>query len=836
MNSANTLKMIDETISAIDRFDSLDQSREIISYDERALLHTQKSNLQALRHKLDTGEMEVAVVGLEKAGKSKFSSAFVNMEGLFPSADERCTFTSTTLRYGDKNQARVEFYSRREFVEKVDAMFADVNFQGKNFEQVDVATFRRYFDALQETDKALYSMHAAKTESDIIDILEGRARILSLLGQEDKVFADVSSAELTSYITDKHVSRAVRNVTFYANNLEGLENIVLYDVPGFDSPTLVHINQTIDKLKQVDAIVMVKNIKMPSLKGGEVDILVKNSDMDGIKLSDKLFVFGSYADAVDSLEQLDKNKRLLHGDLSEKLRISFSTGRMFTGVLDKNYEHILTERGGQSEIEALKNALREYNENERAAILAKRINRSIEEIKIILRAIVDKTQIAVLNRHEETSIVLCLMDESRKKIDNAIPRFINPIKEQILLERAFTNKVVAGIEACMPVLDQAFIEDTLHEIQAADTRNVINYTKLNLELRGRMATRIKEAVIRLVLDVSLDDVKTIQQGVHDIVLKALHIDTKHPRYEKLTQAVAAFIEKETASVSMREAGFKPLIERFIVDLIDTMIIQPLGCDARRERFIKGKSDLYMLALFSAGSSFDLPYRSPLVAAVLAQKRCNENSPELSQRYRDEFTRAMPRANGNEEAMPHMAQMLVSMLAEIAINRMTPISEVTTIVKKVVNHSGVSAKDGGSKMVSNFQMLLDELGGDGSDLNVTEGTYLKYLLKEVKQANSKEEVEKEIETDLSNLVHLFKDCVVTAMNLELPFISAITLMTERVREIFQDSTYRNFLSEYARDILSSDFERIDNQVALREIRANLVAEMRDILVKLERGDM
>ena len=126
MNSENTLKMIDETISAIDRFDNLDQSQEIVSYDERALLHTQKSNLQALRHKLDTGEMEVAVVGLEKASKSKFSSAFVNIEGLFPSADERCTFTSTTLHYGDENQARVEFYSRREFAEATPTILKNI--------------------------------------------------------------------------------------------------------------------------------------------------------------------------------------------------------------------------------------------------------------------------------------------------------------------------------------------------------------------------------------------------------------------------------------------------------------------------------------------------------------------------------------------------------------------------------------------------------------------------------------------------------------------------------------------------------------------------------------
>lgn len=832
MDKETTLELIDETIHSIDRFDALDQEKEIIEPDQFERLYIQKDNLKKLHHKLDTGELEVAVVGLEKAGKSKFSSAFVNKPGLFPSADERCTFTSTALRYGSQDMARVEFYSKKDFYDKVSAMLADVEYPYPSIDGLQADSFRRYFDALRETRVDLYNRHASKTEIDILDIIEGLSKIKSLLGQEEKTFHDLSSEELRGYITDKHVSRAVRNVTFYSTELQGLENIVLYDVPGFDSPTLVHINETIDKLKQVDAIVMVKNIKMPSLKGTEVDILVKNSDMDGVPLSDKLFVFGSWADAVESPEKLEQNIKTLSGDLGKSLRKTFDRQRLFTGSLDPEKAKEWSERGGQTQTEELKGALRQYNERERSQVLAKRINRSVEEVKTVLRSIVENTQMDLADRSEESGIILDLLDESRRHIDKELTHFINPKKARFQEERAFTQRVIEGIDACMPQLDESFIENTLHEIQSSDTRNVIDFTRLNLELRGRMATQIKEAVVNLVLDVSREDARQIEEDIFNIVLEAMDVKNGHPRYEEISAAMREFLKKETATVSIRDAAFKPLIERFIVDLIDTMIQKPLRSDARYERFMKGKPDLYMLSMFSAGAGFDLPYRSPLVAAVLAQKQQDENYQDLFEQYRDQFRRAIPSSAQSDDALGHLVRQLVSTLADVAISRVIPLTEVREMVK-AVQTQGI-AGEGMERIAGNFAALFEKLGGGGKDLVQSEKSYLDFLLRDVTQANNEADVKKEIETDLRNLVVLFKDCVVSAMNLELPFISAITLFNERTREIFQGRAYRDFLKAHVHHIRRQEFEQIDDKKARREIRADLINEMRNILVRLERG--
>lgn len=66
-----------------------------------------------LLHKLETREFEIAIVGLEKAGKSTFANALIE-NNVLPSAPERCTFTSTRLVSG-KDKALIEFYTEAEF-------------------------------------------------------------------------------------------------------------------------------------------------------------------------------------------------------------------------------------------------------------------------------------------------------------------------------------------------------------------------------------------------------------------------------------------------------------------------------------------------------------------------------------------------------------------------------------------------------------------------------------------------------------------------------------------------------------------------------------------------
>jgi uncharacterized protein (UPF0297 family) len=840
MQKENMIKLIDETVEAVNKVKELDPSFDIVQPDEQRILSERAETLARLRHKLATDEMEVGVVGLEKAGKSSFSSAFVQKYGLFPSADERCTFTSTALRFGAQDEARVEFYSTRDFAEKVASMLKELECPVTDWETLNVDTFRRHFESLQQTKPHIFEKHQSKTENDIIDILEGRNKIKPLLGRGEIVIQDLQSPELRAYITDKHISRAVKNVTFYSSNLEGLENIILYDVPGFDSPTVVHMNQTVDKLKQVDAIIMVKNIKRPSLVANEVDILIKNADADGVPLIDKLFIFGSYADAVvqgakdpgEAKTLLDKNIQTVLGDLDRYLRQSFRRNRLSYGCLDPQFETILQERGLHTQTEELKQALRQYNANERAAILERRIHRVIEDIKGQLRAVIERTELDMGDRSAGFDLSLKLMDESRRQLREALSRYINPIKRDIEENQHFSKQVAENIETCIPELDDALVEQVIHDLQAGDTRNVVNYNRLNMALRDALRSRIKDNIVQLVVELSRKDAEKIHQDTLRLMADILGISHAHPKKDELMAAIERFLAEAAAEATVRESSFRPLVERFIVDLIETMISNPLGDETRLARFMRGKSDLYMLAMFTPGASLQPAYRSDLVAAVLAQKPLKGVQADSREEYQSQLLRAIPNKIKEDATLTAMLRQNLDMLVDMAIYHAIPVARVREMVRNIAHLGAIEPGVNGLNQIVGY--LNQSLFGHISGQHDPEHVFIQNLMEEVKRAHDENSVRSEIQKDLENFIQLFKSCVIRAMHLELPFMSAITLLVDKIKEAIEGEPYRNFIIRYVRDILYYDFSNLENQRARHETQARLVQQMKDVLVKLERG--
>lgn len=63
-------------------------------------LHAVKEEANKLLKKLENNEFEISIVGLEKAGKSSFANALMGND-ILPSKEARCTYTSTSIRYGN---------------------------------------------------------------------------------------------------------------------------------------------------------------------------------------------------------------------------------------------------------------------------------------------------------------------------------------------------------------------------------------------------------------------------------------------------------------------------------------------------------------------------------------------------------------------------------------------------------------------------------------------------------------------------------------------------------------------------------------------------------------
>ena len=75
-----------------------------------------RKKAEFLKNKLDKNEFEIAIVGLEKAGKSTFANALMGND-ILPSKEARCTYTSTRICSGD-DTAKVQFFTTDEFNKK----------------------------------------------------------------------------------------------------------------------------------------------------------------------------------------------------------------------------------------------------------------------------------------------------------------------------------------------------------------------------------------------------------------------------------------------------------------------------------------------------------------------------------------------------------------------------------------------------------------------------------------------------------------------------------------------------------------------------------------------
>lgn len=821
MKKTQNLHHIEQTIKTIDEVINLDHDSEVINRAERDKMHSVRERMDNLRRKLDTGELEVAVVGLEKSGKSTFSSAFVGVDGLFPSEDERCTFTSTKLQYGTENHAIVKFYSQQKFIENLKSMLKDVKYPNSNIPTIE--QFDKHFNELETTDNSTYLKHSSRTQTDIKDIIYGLSDIRKLLDKEDKKFDDFNNEELKKYITDKYSARAVRSVTFFLTDLNRLKNIILYDVPGFDSPTQVHLTQTINKLKDVDAIIMIKSIKKPSLIGSEVDILVKNNDMDGIRLHEKLFVFGSYADMVDNSEALDKNKKTLIDELSKSLKNTFDRKRLFTGCLNKKREPQLEEIGSKTELSELKDALEDYNQNARAVVLEKRTNKAIEEIKEIFENIIKRNNSEISNvKNDESRIILSLYNESCKELENKLSSFINTQKNSIVENKKFTNFINEKINSIMPQIEDDDLTDGITEIKSSDTRNFPNYEELNTRVRKKTTQEIKGNFIELLVGISKTTTTDIEDGTVDVFLKALDIGQEHPKYEVLKQNIKNYIHENTKDRQFNTDSFKAIVDRFTIDLIDTMITYPLASNARENRFLEGKRELYATSFFSQNGITHPAYKSDLVSLVLTQKiRNDENRDEDIKKkkvYIDEIKQEIK--NKNQDSDNEIISCVAKSLTNKAIAKSIPIFDILNIIVGSDNNDVIDIYD----LVDNY---MDNQNSGSDDDSI----YLKTILNGIKSAQSQEEVKAEIEKDMENLEYLLKDSAFEAISLELPFNSAITYFIDTLKKSVKEEVFIDFIATHIRDIKHYEFIALDEEKRKSETKLKIINKMTTIVKKI-----
>ncbi|NEO90962.1 MAG: Dynamin family protein [Moorea sp. SIO3G5] len=385
---------------------------------KEVLLEEEKPARRQLE-RLKKREFRIAVVGLEKAGKSTFVNAWLDCD-LLPAKAGRCTFTTTqiySVEQDSQQRLEVEPKTEEQFTSLLHELESESksNSRHRDGAKQDLETIRNYQDTLRQVRS------------------EGR-KTIPFTRLED------INKDLNKYVADEQYAHAVLEARLYTNKLAQAEGIVFYDVPGLDSGLAKHIEESREMLSDCDAVIVVQQFS--SIRGAELQIVEFTEQGDkNVTVADKLFVFLSRIDQFASPAALKEHldvasndwdrraqlppERIVHGSAGAYLVLNGLANQQtvesvgspeeilnklnsLTGIEDE--EALRQEATGIQEIKA---RITDYINNERVTVLEKRCDALITNILTTSKEIFE----IVSKRYSENPAEAKRLQENQRRIE-----------------------------------------------------------------------------------------------------------------------------------------------------------------------------------------------------------------------------------------------------------------------------------------------------------------------------------------------------------------------------------------------------------------------------------
>ena len=866
-----------------------DKEGMIIGPSERATLSQLRERNSAVLGRLRSREFAVAVVGLEKAGKSTLGNALINSE-ILPEYTERCTYTTTELRAGDRNEAEITFYTDEEFTRIFRDMLASVGYTGTaDFRNIKPEDFRRYWEAVGEDSSklAIYERHNGKTDEDILTILRGSETISSLLGKPVKKFTwdnEQGSSEFQLYITgingynpDGSAVRtahpyAVKNVVIRSTELGDMSNIVLYDVPGFDSTTELHKRQTEQMLKEADAIILVTNVgDRPNINSPQLDMLRKVRDQDGVKLRDKTFIFGNKIDMAGNEARAKDNDSALRNE-AEKFQVAQGS-RVITGSAKAylesrglfspdelrrgriNAKAKLDEWGMPDGISELHRQLQEYYNNDRFEVLRKRAESAITETVEFLRALLAKYSPDVLNNFETGGKYMLQLKGKADMFSKEALDISSRYSEQIASSRPFSTQLAESIERIYPLTSELaeIIEDVKRARPGTATPGVVQLTSINSGVRERLHIIFMENLVREAANIVENKQADIR---NELVRKFLAVMGMKDGsdYEKDLVKSANKLFDEYLIKDGEECRFNTLIERFASGLVETLILRPFAEYERLENVRQTLPELFSLAVYysmpETAGSFEVrdsqADREKFFAKILAHEGQDSKTQKavkqsdifaakgvlidyfdrnakatglgVNELPLDEWAVLFAQSGKKIDAMPkELAHSLEEKYYKADWEALSKKERITALDKTIRGYLGQES----AAQALPLDELLNQLHAKASAL----------------KARTVEDMLRILDEDIMILRDLTAKSVIRAIGLEHAFISIIVKNIDFIRRGITEpgggsQKFDEWINLNVRKVLDSEFAAIDRYNMDSQTRKSIVAAVQQVLGSME----
>ena len=893
---------LEETYNVLSEILTKDPDGLVISGTDRHKLEELINRNKELLRKLRTGEFAVAVVGLENSGKSTLGNAFLKTPDVLPEDSIRCTYTKTEIRscsedYGEYGE--VIFYSYDEFNDDFKRKLRQLKYNGNaDFSSLDIESFDRFLKSMAGKDPE-YPKKTSNIAMDIRAILEGRKDIADYLGKSPMEFigaGSLTNPEFRFFITGikdrkenseggnipnrSAIPYAVKEVKMRSANLRDMSHIVLYDVPGFNSPTALHKKLTEEMLIDADAIIFVANVdENPNIDDRQLGIFQAGCDAYGIYFNEKSFFFGNKLDKANDEQIAKNNMAMFRQDVVKRYHIAderhvfFGSAKAYldkvTGVNSKSISTLL-EWNMPIGIDELRNSVREYHNNERFDVLRKRAEKTLHDTTEFLRDILDHTQEAI-DQPSDGGEILLQIKNSLSEFVKESKLILDGYKADIARETPFSKLITDNIDSIYAsVSKDDEIVRSAEARQNLDTSRIYPAESVDVDIRKKLHRNFISEIVSRTADATHNKEQEIYTALSRKFLDILDVPESSMYYDELEQSIRSVFDDIRVANDGETCRFNTLVKRFTTSLIESIILHPFASNSRLQNVRDNcLTEFFSLAVYYAtqkgsfGKNIELSNdseRLQMFTKIMTHDMEN-GGDENSDNYK-----ALEEHFRNQGIDPELCQLPIGKWADkldkVKLEFADKTNELKRSVNKVLfdgNWNGENARakiDAIDDIISKIchkastQTCDSKSGGLKAYIkDLHEDTARKKRAMEVKVDDETMEPDSRnsalqtmmlnnINIDIVNLRDITVNAVVKAINLEQAFISVINDNVEFIRKDAEAEDMSNmgkfdvWINVNKSKIRNNEYAQIERNKTDNITRQNIIETINRVLNKLK----
>lgn len=378
-----------------------------------------------------------------------------------------------------------------------------------------------------------------------------------------------------------------------------MDNLIIYDVPGFDSPTKLHREQAEKFMKDSEIIVMVHGYGANSdLNDSQVTMLATTKDEFGTELAKKMLVVGNKIDYyIESSREssLEKIKKVSNDTIDSLKKWNVYQNGNFIPISAKAYmqEHLLIDGNEinqklkqfnlSNNIDTFRKRLEEVFKTDALEVLNTVVNKVIYETKAFLEEF-KLNYNPNKDQKKKRSEVFKLVDKQWSNVKKSLKQDLKDYKNEVRNTNFdLDNAIREQVETQWIEKLKNQIDDLIREAQSDTTtgkENIISPSQVNDKVR----TSIYNVSLTDIINISTASIEKLANKeiskLYDILQKNILGNSVSA---DSADELKSTLHEITVGHFYEAKSYKPLIFRFLNNIFEVIILNKVTNNEKESR-------------------------------------------------------------------------------------------------------------------------------------------------------------------------------------------------------------------------------------------------------------